>query len=71
MSRTLQGKVVAVVGTGGLGRALAVSLAGRGATVIVAGRSGTVDVRIDLTDADAVRRWLSMPLPSMDASTAS
>ena len=53
MSRTVQGKVVAVVGTGGLGRALADSLALRGATVIVAGRSGTVDVRIDVTDADA------------------
>ena len=53
MSRTLQGKIVAVVGTGGLGRALAASLAGHGATVIVAGRSGTVDVSIDLTDADA------------------
>ncbi len=53
MSRALQGKVVAVVGTGGLGQALADSLAGRGATVIVAGRSGTVDVSIDLTDASA------------------
>lgn len=41
-----------MVGTGGLGRALSESLAGKGATVIVAGRSGTVDVRIDLTDAD-------------------
>ncbi|MGV8910224.1 MAG: SDR family NAD(P)-dependent oxidoreductase [Propionicimonas sp.] len=53
MSRTLQGKVVAVVGTGGLGRALAESFAVHGSTVIVAGRSGTVDVTIDLTDADA------------------
>jgi NAD(P)-dependent dehydrogenase (short-subunit alcohol dehydrogenase family) len=53
MSRTLQGKVVAVVGTGGLGRALAESLAERGSTVIVAGRSGAVDVTIELTDADA------------------
>ena len=42
-----------MVGTGGLGRALAASLAGHGATVIVAGRSVTVDVAIDLTDADA------------------
>jgi len=53
MSRTLQGKVVAVVGTGGLGRALAESLAGRGSTLIVAGRSGAVDVTIELTDAEA------------------
>ena len=53
MSRTLQGKVVAVVGTGGLGRALAESLAEHGSTVIVAGRSGAVDVTIELTDADA------------------
>lgn len=52
MSRTMQGAVVAVVGTGGLGRALAASLAARGATVIVAGRSGAVDVAIDVTDAD-------------------
>ena len=53
MSRTLQGKVVVVVGTGGLGRALAEALAARGSTVLVAGRSGTVDVTVDLTDADA------------------
>ena len=53
MSRTLQGKVVAVVGTGGLGQALARSLAERGSIVIVAGRSGAVDVTVDLTDADA------------------
>ena len=52
MSRTLEGAVVAVVGTGGLGRALAASLAAHGATVIVAGRSGAVDVVIDVTDAD-------------------
>jgi len=53
MSRTLHGKVVADDGTGGLGRALAESLEQRGSTVIVAGRSGTVDVTIDLSDADA------------------
>lgn len=53
MSRTLQGAIVAVVGTGGLGRALAATLAERGATVIVAGRSGPVDVRVELTHADA------------------
>lgn len=53
MSRTLKGAVVAVVGTGGLGRALAESLAERAATVIVVGRSGAVDVAIDLTDPDA------------------
>lgn len=53
MARTLQGKVVAVVGTGGLGRALAQSLAGRGSTVIIAGRAGAIDVTVDLTDADA------------------
>ena len=53
MTRTLDGAVVAVVGTGGLGRALATALAARGATIVVAGRSGTVDVRVDLTDADA------------------
>lgn len=51
--RTLTGKVVAVVGTGGLGRALAGVLAERGATVVVAGRSGAVDVALDLRDADA------------------
>ncbi len=53
MTRTLDGAVVAVVGTGGLGRALATALAAHGATVVVAGRSGAVDVRVDLTDADA------------------
>lgn len=53
MTRTLDGTVVAVVGTGGLGRALATALAARGATIVVAGRSGTVDVPLDLTDADA------------------
>ena len=53
MPRTLDGAVVAVVGTGGLGRALATALAAHGATVVVAGRSGAVDVRVDLTDADA------------------
>jgi len=53
MSRTMKGAVVAVVGTGGLGRALTASLAARGASVIVAGRSGTVDVPLDLTDAEA------------------
>lgn len=53
MPRNLQDAVVGVVGTGGLGRALAESLTARGATVIVAGRSGAVDVRIDLTDAAA------------------
>lgn len=52
-SRDLAGAVVAVVGTGGLGRALADALAARGAAVVVAGRSGAVDVRLDLTDADA------------------
>ncbi|NCD21035.1 MAG: shikimate dehydrogenase, partial [Actinobacteria bacterium] len=36
MTRTLDGAVVAVVGTGGLGRALATALAARGATVVVA-----------------------------------
>lgn len=53
MTRTLDGAVVAVVGTGGLGRALATALAAHGATVVVAGRSGAVDVPLDLTDADA------------------
>lgn len=53
MSRTLEGAVVAVVGTGGLGSALAESLAERDATVIMVGRSGPVDVTIDLTDPDA------------------
>ncbi len=53
MPRTLDGAVVAVVGTGGLGRALATALAAHGATVVVAGRSGAVDVPLDLTDADA------------------
>lgn len=53
MSRTLQGAVVAVVGTGGLGKALTETLVERGASVVVAGRSGPVDVAIDLTDADA------------------
>ena len=53
MTRTLDGTVVAVVGTGGLGRALATALAAHGATVVVAGRSGAVDVPLDLTDADA------------------
>lgn len=53
MSRTVQDRVVAVVGTGGLGRALAESLTAHGATVVVAGRSAAVDVRVDLTDAGA------------------
>nr|NLI49920.1 SDR family NAD(P)-dependent oxidoreductase [Propionibacterium sp.] len=53
MARNLDAAVVAVVGTGGLGRALTEALAGRGATVLVAGRSGPVDVRLDLTDVAA------------------
>lgn len=42
-----------MVGTGGLGRALAGSLTAHGSTVVVAGRSGPVDVTVDLADADA------------------
>jgi short-subunit dehydrogenase len=53
MSRRLNGAVVAIIGTGGLGRALAESLAKRGATVIVGGRSGPADVEVDLTNPDA------------------
>jgi short-subunit dehydrogenase len=53
MSRTLENAIIAVVGTGGLGRALTAALTSRGATVLVAGRSGAVDVTIDLTDAEA------------------
>lgn len=52
MSRRLAGAVVAVVGTGGLGREIAAVLWERGATVVTAGR-GDGEVRLDIRDPEA------------------
>lgn len=52
MARSLDGRVVAVVGsTGVLGAEIARALTARGATVVRAGRRGDVDVVVDLQDA--------------------
>ncbi len=49
--RQLEGCIVAVVGTGGLGRDIADVLRARGATVVTAGRSA--ELRLDIRDPEA------------------